>query len=210
MVKNAKSRLFCKEDFMSARDLIPTAIYFVLMVVVMLIFQMIAAFSPWFYLFAPVAQGIVALPVFMLWMLKVKKIGTCTIHSVLMGLIYFIAGGSWVCPVIWIPMGIIMDLVRYALMKKPQIANSIVYALYVLAGAMSTFLPLFILGDSLFNTFIEMGMSIDYVNVLKGVMSVQMLVLITSVSLASGFIYGIIGYAMFKKKFIAAGFVAED
>lgn len=198
-----------KEDFVSTRDLIPTAIYLVLMVVVMLVIQMVASISPWIYVFAPIITGVITTPIFMLWMLKVQKIGTCTIHAAIVGIVYFIAGGSWVCPVVWLPMGIIMDAVRYVLKGKDRASCTITYGIYLLTGVIATYLPVFILGDALLSIFKEM-MEAEFYAALVPLFSVELFTILAVVSFVVGAVLGLIGYNVFKKKFVRAGLVDED
>lgn len=199
-----------KEDFIIGRDLIPTAIFTILLIVAKFILEMVSALHPMIYLLGSIVSSVIAFPIFTLWLLKVRKIGTILVSSTIIGFCYFIMGGSYICIIIWVPMAIVMEVVRVILKNKQMICNGVLYSLYVVTGTISCFVPMLVMKEEFFDACLEMGMTSDYLDVLRDLVSNQSFMLFTIISVVVGFVFGIVGYITFKSKFENAGLVGNE
>ncbi len=202
--------MFKKENFITGRDLIPTAIFTILLIVSRFIFEMVAALHPMIYLLGAILSAVIAFPIFTLWLLKVRKIGTILVCATITGLGYFIMGGSYICLIVWVPMGILMELIRCLIQNKKMLCNGVLHSLFVTTGTISCFVPMLVMKDAFFDACLEMGMTQDYLDILKSLVSTSTFLLFTLISVVLGFALGICGYIVFKTKFESAGLIGDE
>lgn len=189
---------------LQSKDLITvgifTAIYFVLQFV-----SNMLAVLPHPFVFYPLYLPIfVGIPL-MLFIAKIQKPGMFSIMSILLGIILFLFGRSWIPLVLCIVFGIVADLIlwsgKYKSMKKSIIAAG-VFNLW----SIGMVLPVWFLGDS-YNAALEASMPEGFVSTILALKQPWVMVLLLVGAFVMGVVGALIGKAVVKKHFVKAGIV---
>lgn len=197
-----------KENYINKRDLITIGIFFVLLTVARIVFEIIGGFAPIMYIFAPTFAAVLMAPIFMLYIAKVPRIGSVFVNSLITGIFYMLMGATWLGLVGFLIVGIIAELIRFIIGKgKKFISNLFAYAVYALGGV-SAFLPFFLMRDRYYEFLTESaGLEIAYVEKVYSILTYNTLIAMSITTFIAAIIGGLIGHKMLEKHFVKAGVI---
>ena len=187
---------------LQAKDLIRvgifTAIYFVVMFAVGML-----GYIPILFIMLPIIVPIVMGIPFMLFLTKVKKFGMVTIMAVLLGLLMFATGHTWLPVATGLICGVLADLIFKA-GKYQSFTNTVfgyaVFGIWVM-GAM---LPMWLMRESYFE-YIRGSMGDQYANTILAYTPGWMAIVVVAVAFVAGIAGAFVGRAVLKKHFERAG-----
>lgn len=189
---------------LQSKDLITVGIFTAIYFVLQFISNMLAVLPHLFVFYPFYLPLFVGIPL-MLFIAKIKKPGMFSIMGILMGIILFLFGRTWIPLVTCIIFGIITDLIlwsgKYKSMKKSIIAAG-VFNIW----SIGMVLPVWVLGDS-YNAGLEENMPEGFVSTILAMREPQYVILIIVGAFLMGVVGAFIGKAVMKKHFAKAGIV---
>lgn len=189
-------------DMLNVKDLITVGIFAVIMIVVIFIFGMLG-YIPILMIGLPIISALVCGIPFMLFLTRVSKFGMVTLLGLILGLVMFLSGHTWIPILVFTLCALIADVI-IKMGDYSSIKHSIVgYAVFAL-GVFGNMLPFYILRDY-FVESIRSSMGNDYVNVILPFLTNEMLVVLIAVTFIAGLIGAYIGKVVLKKHFEKAG-----
>lgn len=188
----------------SARDLLSTAIFAVIFIVVGYAIGMLGLISPVTWLLVVPLGALVNGITFMLFVTRVKHAGMVTLFALIVALFYLIGGNNLLSTAGVVLVGVIADLVLSV--GRYHSRRAAIGSYTVLGLAYGTpFLPLFIDRDSYFNTADWEQMGEEYRRGAELLLSPQVVVIFAIGLVVASFLGGLLGAAMLKKHFVKAG-----
>ncbi|MTI55893.1 MptD family putative ECF transporter S component [Geosporobacter ferrireducens] len=190
------------DNKLQAKDLINVGIFTALYYVIMFAGAMLG-YIPVLFILIPLYMPIITGIPFMLFLTKVKKFGMVTIMSLLLGLIMFATGHTWVPIMTGAICGILADLIfkagKYQSLKHSVIGYGI-FSIWIM-GAM---LPLWIMRDS-YIAYIRNSMGDEYTNAVLALTPDWVAFAVIGAAFAAGIVGAFFGKAVLKKHFQRAG-----
>ncbi|AOT72019.1 MptD family putative ECF transporter S component [Geosporobacter ferrireducens] len=190
------------DNKLQAKDLINVGIFTALYYVIMFAGAMLG-YIPVLFILIPLYMPIITGIPFMLFLTKVKKFGMVTIMSLLLGLIMFATGHTWVPIMTGAICGILADLIfkagKYQSLKHSVIGYGI-FSIWIM-GAM---LPLWIMRDS-YIAYIRNSMGDEYTNAVLALTPDWVAFVVIGAAFAAGIVGAFFGKAVLKKHFQRAG-----
>lgn len=191
-----------KQSTLKMKDIITLAIFNVAIIVIMLVTKMgtMMLTTPAFdYLFYVGIMGLLCGPVFVVMSNKVAKRGTYLVTGIFGGLFITVMGSPWFLPVM-IVVGILCELIMLGedTYKSPK-RNGMAYAVYWALYALGSAIPMFFFKEQYLNSlkasYTEEGLQ----TLLRFYGSVDMLLVITAITLLLAAIGFGIGQKLLKK-----------
>jgi len=191
-----------KQSTLKMKDIITLAIFNVAIIIIMLVTKMgtMMLTTPAFdYLFYVGIMGLLCGPVFVVMSNKVAKRGTYLVTGIFGGLFITVMGSPWFLPVM-IVVGILCELIMLGedTYKSPK-RNGIAYAVYWALYALGSAIPMFFFKEQYLNSlkasYTEEGLQ----TLLRFYGSVDMLLVITAITLVLAAIGFGIGQKLLKK-----------
>ena len=187
---------------LQAKDLIRigifTAIYFVIFFACGML-----GYIPILFILLPLIFTIVTGIPFMLFLTKVNKFGMVTIMAILLGLVMFVTGHTWMPLLTAVICGLLADLIfkagGYHSVKNTVLGYG-VFSIWAL-GAM---LPMWLMRDSYFE-YIRNNMGDEYTNIVHALTPDWVAFALIAVAFVAGIIGAFLGKATLKKHFQRAG-----
>lgn len=190
------------DDKLQTKDLINVGVFTALYYVIMFAGAMLG-YIPILFILLPFYMPIITGIPFMLFLTKVKKFGMICIMSVILGLIMFATGHTWVPIVTAAICGILADWIlkagKYKNFKLSVLGYSI-FSIWVI-GAM---LPIWIMRDS-YMEYIRNSMGDEYTNAILAMTPNWAAFAIIGMAFIGGIIGAFLGKATLKKHFQRAG-----
>ena len=187
---------------LNVKDLITVGIFSVILIVLIFVFGMLG-YIPMVMLALPVLAALICGIPYMLFLTRVSKFGMVTLLGLIMGIVMFLSGHTWVPIVTFTVCALIADVIL-KMGNYSSIKNSIIsYAVFIL-GIMGNMLPFFILRD-VFMSAMRTSMGNDYVNVIAPYLQTNFLIVLVILTFIVGLISAYIGKIVLKKHFIKAG-----
>ena len=187
---------------LNVKDLITVGIFSVILIVLIFVFGMLG-YIPMVMLALPVLAALICGIAYMLFLTRVSKFGMVTLLGLIMGIVMFLSGHTWVPIVTFTVCALIADVIL-KMGNYSSIKNSIIsYAVFIL-GIMGNMLPFFILRD-VFMSAMRTSMGNDYVNVIAPYLQTNFLIVLVILTFIVGLISAYIGKIVLKKHFIKAG-----
>ncbi|WP_296881519.1 MptD family putative ECF transporter S component [uncultured Methanobrevibacter sp.] len=187
---------------LNVKDLITVGIFSVILIVLIFVFGMLG-YIPMVMLALPVLSALICGIPYMLFLTRVSKFGMVTLLGLIMGIVMFLSGHTWVPIVTFTVCALIADVIL-KMGNYSSIKNSIIsYAVFIL-GIMGNMLPFFILRD-VFMSAMRTSMGNDYVNVIAPYLQTNFLIVLVILTFIVGLISAYIGKIVLKKHFIKAG-----
>lgn len=188
----------------SARDLVNTAVFAVIFIVVGYAIGMLGVISPLVWLLALPVAVLVNGITFMLFVTRVRHAGMVTLFAVVIALFYLIGGNNLISTASVIVIGVIADLILAIGRYRSSIAAIWSYTVFGLAYA-TPFIPLFIDPEGYFATDSWKQMGEEYRQAFERLLS-PTVVTIFIVALAVAALLGaLLGRATLRKHFVKAG-----
>lgn len=191
-------------DRLQVKDLISigifTAIYFVIFFACGML-----GYIPVLFILLPLYLPVITGIPFMLFLTRVRKFGMVTIMSIILGLIMFATGHTWVPIITAAICGIAADLIFKAGGYRSFKHSAIGYGVFSL-WSMGAMLPMWIMRDSYF-AYIRDSMGDEYTNAVLALTPDWVAFAVFAVAFVSGVIGAFFGRAVLKKHFQRAGIV---
>ncbi|WP_315524723.1 MptD family putative ECF transporter S component [Pseudoramibacter alactolyticus] len=186
---------------LNGRDLINIGIYAAIYFVIVMALAM-TGLIPIFLILLSSMIGIIGGIPFMLFLTKVKKPGMILIMSLIMGILMFVTGMTWMPIPFSIVTGIIAELVYRNGGYKNMRSAILTTGLFPL-WACGNYLPLFLQKAQYFADRARFGQ--DYIDAVAKLTPNWMFFVLLIATFACGVIGGFIGKALLKKHFERAG-----
>lgn len=188
----------------TARDLVNTAIFAVIFIVIGYAIGMLGVISPLVWLIAIPVTVLVNGITFMLFVTRVKHAGMVSLFAVIVALFYLLGGNNLVSTVAVVVLGILADLVLAAGRYRSKTAAIWSYTVLGLAYA-TPFLPLFIDRESYFEAVSWTQMGEEYRQASEQLLSPLVIGVFFLTVLAMAFLGALLGQATMRKHFVKAG-----
>lgn len=184
------------------KDLITVGIFTVIMIVLIFICGMLG-YIPILMIGLPVIGALVCGIPYMLFLTRVNKFGMVTLMGLILGIIMFLSGHTWIPIIVFTLCAFVADLIL-KMGNYSSIKHSIVSHGVFILGVFGNMLPFFILRDY-FVESIRASMGTDYVNVILPFLTNQMLIVLIIITFIVGICSAYVGKIVLKKHFEKAG-----
>lgn len=189
-------------DSLNIKDLITVGIFSVINIILIFTFGMLG-YIPILMLGLPIIGALVWGIPFMLFLTRVNKFGMITLMGIIIGIVMFLSGHTWIPIIVYTITGLLADIIIKT-QNYSSIKTSIIgYAVFAV-GLIGNMLPFFILRDyyiSAMNT----SMGAEYVNFITPFLQYHFLIILIILTFIAGLISGYIGKLVLKKHFEKAG-----
>lgn len=186
----------------NVKDLITVGIFSVIMIVLIFIGGMLG-YIPILMIGLPILAALICGIPYMLFLTRVNKFGMVTLMGLILGIIMFLSGHTWIPILVFTLCAFVADLIlkmgNYSSMKHSIISHGV-----FILGVFGNMLPFFILRDY-FVESIRASMGNDYVNVIMPFLTNQMLIVLIILTFIVGIFSAYIGKIVLKKHFEKAG-----
>lgn len=186
----------------NVKDLITVGIFSVIMIVLIFIGGMLG-YIPILMIGLPILAALICGIPYMLFLTRVNKFGMVTLMGLILGIIMFLSGHTWIPILVFTLCAFVADLIlkmgNYSSMKHSIISHGV-----FILGVFGNMLPFFILRDY-FVESIRASMGNDYVNVIMPFLTNQMLIILVVATFLVGIFSAYIGKIVLKKHFEKAG-----
>ena len=187
---------------LNVKDLITVGIFSVIIIVLIFIFGMLG-YIPMVMLALPILAALICGIPYMLFLTRVSKFGMVTLLGVIIGIVMFLTGHTWVPIVTFTVCALIADIIL-KMGNYSSIKNSIISHEVFILGIMGNMLPFFILRDA-YMSAMRASMGNDYVNVIAPYLQTNFLIVLIILTFIAGLISAYIGKIVLKKHFERAG-----
>ncbi|MBQ9608853.1 MAG: MptD family putative ECF transporter S component [Lachnospiraceae bacterium] len=188
---------------LNGRDLINIGIYSAIYFVIVMVFAMTGLIPIMLMLLSSMVAVFGGIP-FMLFLTKVKKPGMIFIMSVIMGILMFVTGMTWMPIVVSVITGIISEII-YKSGNYQSISKAVLTCGVFPLWAFGNYLPLFLQRDQYFADRTEYGQ--EYADAVMKLTPNWMIIVLLVFTFVCGIVGGLIGKKLLKKHFEKAGIV---
>ena len=189
---------------LSTKDLINIGIFTAFYYVIFFASAMLG-YVPILFILLPVYLPILTGIPFMLFLTRVKKFGMVLIMSIILGLIMFATGHTWLPVLTAVICGLAAELIFKGGKYKSFTHSAIGYGVFSV-WSMGAMLPMWIMRDSYFE-YIRSSMGDEYTNKILQLTPNWVAFAVIGVAFISGVIGAFLGKSMLKKHFKRAGIV---
>ena len=187
---------------LNVNDLITVGIFSVIIIVLIFIFGMLG-YVPILMIALPVLAALICGIPYMLFLTRVKKFGMVTLMGLILGIVMFLSGHTWVPIVVFTFFAFLADCIlkagNYSSMKNSIISHGV-----FILGIMGNMIPFFILRD-LYMDSMRASMGNDYVNVIAPFLNNEVLIVLFILTFIMGIASAYLGKIVLKKHFEKAG-----
>lgn len=187
---------------LNVKDLITVGIFVVILTVSIFIFGMLG-YIPILMIALPVIVALIAGIPYMLFLTRVDKFGMTSLLGLVLGIVMFLSGHTWIPIVVYTLCGLMADVVL-KIGDYSSIKNSIISYGFFSLGIFGNMLPFYILRDY-FVESIRASMGTDYVNVILPFLTNEMLIILIIATFVVALFSAYIGKIVLKKHFEKAG-----
>lgn len=189
-------------DSLNIKDLITVGIFSVINIILIFTFGMLG-YIPILMLGLPIIGALVWGIPFMLFLTRVNKFGMITLMGLIIGIVMFLSGHTWIPIIVYTITGLIADIIIKT-KDYSSIKTSIIgYAVFAV-GLIGNMLPFFILRDYYISAM-NASMGAEYVNFITPFLQYPFLIILVILTFIAGLISGYIGKLVLKKHFEKAG-----
>ena len=187
---------------LNVQDLITVGIFSVIIIVLIFIFGMLG-YIPILMLALPIIAGLVCGIPYMLFLTRVSKFGMVTLLGLILGIVMFLSGHTWVPIVVFTFFAFLADIIL-KMGNYSSLKNSIISHGVFIMGIMGNMIPFFILRDYYMDAM-KASMGADYVNTVAPFLTNEVLIILFVLTFICGIISAYIGQLVLKKHFEKAG-----
>lgn len=187
---------------LNVKDLITVGIFAVILIILIFAFGMLG-YIPILMLALPIIAALICGIPYMLFLTRVSKFGMVTLLGLILGIVMFLSGHTWVPIVTFTLCAFIADLIL-KMGNYSSIKNSILSHGVFILGIMGNMLPFFILRDY-FVEAMRTSMGNDYVNAILPFLQYNTLIVLFILTFICGLISAYLGQIVLKKHFERAG-----
>lgn len=192
---------------LTSRDLITTAIFSVLFIVVLFIAASIMGMLPITMIFYGALSGIPCGIIYMYMRAKAPKRGTIMIQAILVAAICFLMGTFWTFAAGTVIGGILAELISsrggYVRFWK----NTIGYVVFMSCIWVGQMLPIAMAKDIYLKFALESGMSAQYMETMMNYLNLPVFLLGLCVTAVFALLGALLGRKLLNKHFVKAGIV---
>lgn len=189
-------------DSLNIKDLITVGIFSVINIILIFTFGMLG-YIPILMLGLPIIGALVWGIPFMLFLTRVNKFGMITLMGIIIGIVMFLSGHTWIPIIVYTITGLLADIIIKT-QNYSSIKTSIIgYAVFAV-GLIGNMLPFFILRDYYISAM-NASMGAEYVNFITPFLQYHFLIILIILTFIAGLISGYIGKLVLKKHFEKAG-----
>ena len=189
---------------LGARDLMAVAIFAVIYIVVVFAVAMIGIVSPLVMLIsmplAPIAAGIP----YMLFLARVGRPGPVTLFGLVVGLAFLVTGQPWISLVAAVVAAALADLVLWSRDRGSRWAAIWAYTVFSV-WLISPMVPMLTDREAFLNSPGVQAMGPGYVAAYDQSVTVAALLVLFAAMIVCGFLGGLLGTAVLRRHFVAAG-----
>ena len=190
---------------LTVKDLISIGIFSVIYFIGFMIAGMLG-YIPVCVILLPFIAGVLGGIPFTLFVIKTKKFGAVTLMGLIVGLLTFLMGQTWMSILFGVVFALVADLIMKAADYKSAKKNLLAYAVYTL-WTIGTMLPMWIMRAEYFESYRNNGGTDAYINSVMNLTPPYMIVVIAALGIVGALIGGALGKRVLKKHFIKAGIV---
>ena len=190
---------------LTVKDLISIGIFSVIYFIGFMIAGMLG-YVPVCVILLPFIAGVLGGIPFTLFVIKTQKFGAVTLMGLIVGLLTFLMGQTWMSILFGVIFGLAADLIMKAADYKSTKKNLIAYAVYTL-WTIGTMLPMWIMRAEFFESYRNNGGTDAYIDSVMKLTPPYMIVVIAVLGIVGAVIGGVIGKRILKKHFVKAGIV---
>jgi energy-coupling factor transport system substrate-specific component len=187
---------------LNVNDLITVGIFSVIIIVLIFIFGMLG-YVPILMIVLPVLAALICGIPYMLFLTRVTKFGMVTLMGLILGIVMFLSGHTWVPIVVFTFFAFLADCILKA-GNYSSIKNSIISHGVFILGIMGNMIPFFILRDFYMDSM-RASMGNDYVNVVAPFLNNEVLIVLFILTFIVGIASAYVGKIVLKKHFEKAG-----
>ena len=187
---------------LNVKDLITVGIFSVIIIVLIFVFGMLG-YIPILMLALPILAALICGIPYMLFLTRVSKFGMVTLLGLILGIVMFLSGHTWVSIITFTICALIADVIL-KMGNYSSVKNSIISHGVFILGIMGNMLPFFILRDQ-YMSAMRTSMGNDYVNVIAPYLQSNFLIVLIILTFIAGLISAYIGKIVLKKHFERAG-----
>lgn len=185
-------------DSRNIKDLITVGIFSVINIILIFTFGMLG-YIPILMLGLAIIGALVWGIPFMLFLTRVNKFGMITLMGLIIGIVMFLSGHTWIPIIVYTITGLIADIIIKT-KDYSSIKTSIIgYAVFAV-GLIGNMLPFFILRDYYISAM-NASMGAEYVNFITPFLQYHFLIILVILTFIAGLISGYIGKLVLKKHF---------
>ncbi|MFT3862288.1 MptD family putative ECF transporter S component [Micropruina sp.] len=188
----------------SARDLLNTAIFAVIFIVVVYAIGMLGIVSPVVWLAAVPLQVVAGGIVVMLFFTRVRHGGMVALFAAVVALFYLLSGNTPVSTLAIVVLGLVAETLLWLGGYRSKWAAIWAYTLYSLSF-FTPLLPLLIDRQAYFASLSWTQMGPDYVKATDALLSTGVIGALGAVIVVAGFLGALLGSALLRKHFVRAG-----
>lgn len=187
---------------LNVKDLITVGIFSVIIIVLIFIFGMIG-YIPIVMIALPIIAALICGIPYMLFLTRVNKFGMVMLMGLILGIIMFLSGHTWVPIIVFTFCAFIADCIL-KMGNYSSIKNSIISHGVFIVGVMGNMLPFFILRDYYIN-HLRQSMGNNYVNIIEPFLNNEVLIILIILTFIFGVLSAYVGKLVLKKHFERAG-----
>ena len=190
---------------LTVRDLISIGIFSVIYFIGFMIAGMLG-YIPVCVILLPFIAGVLGGIPFTLFVIKTQKFGAVTLLGLIVGLLTFLMGQTWMSVLFGVVFALAADLMMKADDYKNTKKNLAAYAVYTL-WTIGTMLPMWIMRAEYFESYRNNGGTDAYIDSVMSLTPPYMIIVIAALGIVGAVIGGVIGKRVLKKHFAKAGIV---
>lgn len=190
---------------LNTKDLINIGIFSVLYFIMFFISGMLG-YIPVFVVVLPLVLGVLGGIPFTLFLTKTGKFGAVTIMGILVSVLCFLVGQSWISIIFGVVFGFLADLIFKAGKYKSWKFTVIGYCVFT-EWVIGSMLPMWIMRDVYFEAYRTQGGTEEYIGSVMNLTSGFMLPAVVVIGFIGGILGVYLGRAVLKKHFQKAGIV---
>ena len=187
---------------LNVQDLITVGIFSVIIIVLIFIFGMLG-YVPILMIALPILAALICGIPYMLFLTRVSKFGMVTLLGLILGIVMFLSGHTWVPIVVFTFFAFIADCILKA-GNYSSIKNSIISHGFFILGIMGNMIPFFILRDYYMDSM-RASMGNDYINAVAPFLNNEVLIALFILTFIAGIASAYIGKIVLRKHFEKAG-----
>lgn len=188
----------------SARDLMSTAIFAVLLIVLIYATGMLGVISPLVWLVMVPVQAIVGGVVVMLFLARVRHAGMLLLFTAVVAISYLVGGNSLLSTLGIIVLGFVAELVLWVGGYRSRWAAIWAYTVFGLSF-ITPFLPLLVDREAYFRSPSWQEMGDAYVAASDTLLSGPVVAGVAAAVVLAAFVGGLLGSSILSKHFVRAG-----
>ncbi|WP_407424763.1 MptD family putative ECF transporter S component [Methanobrevibacter sp.] len=173
-----------------------------IIIVLIFIFGMLG-YIPILMIALPILAALICGIPYMLFLTRVNKFGMVTLMGLILGIVMFLSGHTWVPILVFTLFAFLADCILKA-GNYSSIKHSIISHGIFILGIMGNMLPFFILRDFYMDSM-RASMGNDYVNVVAPFLNNEVLIALFILTFITGIASAYLGKIVLKKHFEKAG-----